>query len=540
MKSNSIWAQKRWFSVSSFQFNAVYSAAVLVIYNPLFFKKFYEVSPSGLFFAAGLLCLFLLLNAACNILLFRLVTKFLAVLLLLVNSVVYYFMITYNIAVDKVMLLNLLETDVNEARETFSYSIFWYVALLGVLPSAVVYKTEIRSRGWVGELIQRLFTIAVSLLIVAGVVFSGFKTTAQFMRNNKPLKYSLIPVNYFGAVVSLVKIKMTESSGPVEKIAVDASLKRYWQSPEKKNLLVIVAGETARAANWGLNGYAVDTTAPLNPYRSEIFNFSDVSSCGTSTEVSLPCMFALEGRRDFNLWKAKRKENLLDVATATGYEVLWRDNNSGCKGVCARVETESPCTTANCFDEILTEGLAGRLVASPRDRLIVLHQKGSHGPTYYLRYPETAEVYKPACKTERLDKCSDEEIVNVYNNTIRYTAQNLADLINEFRKLGDIYNVTLVYMSDHGESLGENGIYLHAAPYRWAPEGQIKIPFMVWMSDTTADDLGIERACMEKYLQKPLSHDNLFHTALGILGIDTGVYEPELDVFAGCRRHWGE
>ena len=191
MKSNSIWAQKRWFSVSSFQFNAVYSAAVLVIYNPLFFKKFYEVSPSGLFFAAGLLCLFLLLNAACNILLFRPVTKFLAVLLLLVNSVVYYFMITYNIAVDKVMLLNLLETDVNEARETFSYSIFWYVALLGVLPSAVVYKTEIRSRGWVGELVQRLFTIAVSLLIVAGVVFSGFKTTAQFMR-------------YFGCLRSII------------------------------------------------------------------------------------------------------------------------------------------------------------------------------------------------------------------------------------------------------------------------------------------------------------------------------------------------
>ena len=144
---------------------------------------------------------FLLLNAACNILLFRPVTKFLAVLLLLVNSVVYYFMITYNIAVDKVMLLNLLETDVNEARETFSYSIFWYVALLGVLPSAVVYKTEIRSRGWVGELVQRLFTIAVSLLIVAGVVFSGFNTTAQIMRNNKPMKNSLNPVKYFWAVV---------------------------------------------------------------------------------------------------------------------------------------------------------------------------------------------------------------------------------------------------------------------------------------------------------------------------------------------------
>ena len=536
MRSDNILKQKYWFSVSPFVFNLVYAAAVLLMYNPLFFRKFYEVSPSGMFFVGGLLCIFLLLNAAANILLFRPIAKFVAILLLMINSVVYYFMITYNISIDKVMLLNLLETDWNEAKETFSYSILAYAAFLGVLPSIVVYKTEILSRSWVSELCRRALTIVISLLVVAGLVFANFKTTAQFMRNNKPLKYSLIPVNYFGAVVSLVKIKLTEVKGPLEVVADDAFLIRYWENPNKKNLVVMVVGETARAQNWGLNGYEVDTTAPLNPYKNEIFNFTDVKASGTSTEISLPCMFALEGQHDFNRWKAKRRENLLDVAKAVGYEVLWRNNNSGCKGICARVETETPCQTSNCYDDILNENLAERLMSSPRDRLVVLHQKGSHGPTYYLRYPKSAEIYKPACQTERLDKCSDEEIVNVYNNTIHYTAQNLANLIEQLRALSDVYNVTIIYMSDHGESLGENGIYLHAAPYRFAPEGQVKVPFMIWMDNQTAENLKIDRACMMQYLNRPYSHDNLFHTALGVLGISTAVYKPELDVLEACRN----
>ena len=535
MHSNNILVQKQWFELSSLKFNICYAIATLLMYNPIFFQKFYAVSPSGMFFVGGLFCVLVLLNVACNILLFGPIAKVLAILLLMINSAVYYFMITYNISIDKVMLLNLLETDWNEAKETFSYSIFAYMALLGILPSIVVYKTKIVSHTWVGELAQRLLMVVISLLIVAGMVFVNFKTTAQFMRNNKPLKYSLVPVNYFGAMISLAKIKLNEVSGPIEVTAGDATLERYWKNPEKKNLLVIVVGETARAQNWGLNGYEVDTTAPLNPYKSEIFNFTDVKACGTSTEISLPCMFALEGIKDFKLWKAKRKENLLDVAKATGYEVLWRNNNSGCKGVCARVETETPCTTSNCHDEILNDNLVNRLMSSPRDRLVVLHQKGSHGPTYYLRYPETAEIYKPACKTERLDKCSDEEIVNVYNNTIHYTAQNLANLIDQLRMLNNMYNVTMIYISDHGESLGENGIYLHAAPYRWAPEGQVKVPFMIWMDSQTAENMRINRECMLQNLNQPRSHDNLFHTALGILGLRTSVYKPELDVFYKCR-----
>ena len=536
MRNNYISEQKYWLSTSPFMFNLCYAMAMLIIYNPLFFKDFYEVSPSVMFFVGGVFCIILLLNMAANILLFNPIAKFIASLLLIINSVVYYFMITYNISIDKVMLLNLIETDWNEAKETFSYSIFAYVGLLGILPSILVYKTNIVYRTWVGELAQRLLVIIISLLIVAGMVFANFKTTAQFMRNNKPLKYSLVPVNYFGAMISLAKIKLNEVSGPLEVTAGDATLVRYWKNPEKKNLLVIVVGETARAQNWGLNGYEVDTTAPLNSYKNEIMNFTDVKACGTSTEISLPCMFALEVQQDFNLWKAKRKENLLDVVQATGYEVLWRNNNSGCKGVCARVETETPCGVANCHDEILNKNLVNRLINAPRDMMVVLHQKGSHGPTYYLRYPENSEIYKPACKTERLDKCSDEEIVNVYNNTIHYTAQNLANLIEQLRTLSDVYNVTMIYMSDHGESLGENGIYLHAAPYRWAPDGQVKVPFLIWMDDQTAENLKIDRDCMLQYLNKPHSHDNLFHTTLGLLGISTEVYKPELDVLAACRK----
>lgn len=527
--------RKYWWSLKSYQFNLVFTFFTLLAYNSIFFKRFYAVTPTFTFAFFWTVCVVILLNMCCTILLFKYTSKFWVIALCFINTIIFYFMSVYHIEIDKIMLLNALETDANEAGELFSMTILWYLLFLFVIPTVLVTKTRIVYASLGKEILRRFLTLLVSFLIVAGLVFGGYKNTAQFMRNNRPLRYLLVPVNYIGAIISVVKILKKASHTEVVKIGNDAVLESYWKDKNKKNLLVFVVGETARAANFSLNGYGRKTDEPLFKYQEELLNFRQAISCGTSTAVSLPCMFSKFERRHFNAGESDYTENVLDVAQKAGYKILWRENNSGCKGVCKRVETEKPCATGACFDEVLAKGLSEKIKSYDENMLVVLHQMGSHGPTYYLRYPKKDEKFKPICDTERLDKCSQEEIVNVYDNTIYYTAKNLSEIIDEIKPLSDKYNVVLMYASDHGESLGENNIYLHAAPYMIAPDEQTHIPMMVWFDEATAKNLGINRKCMQAKTGTEVSHDNLFHSILGILGVKTQEYNPELDIWKTCR-----
>lgn len=528
--------KKYWWKLPSYRFNALFVLFLLVGYNSVFFKLFYETSPNVLFSVMGTLCIFLLFNAAATILMFRYTSKFWAIVLCLLSTLVFYFMKSYNVVMDKIMLLNALETDANEISELFNISILFYLIFGFAVPAILIIKTKIIFLGWQKEVLKRLAIVLVSLIAVGGIVFAGYKNTAQFMRNNKQVRYRLIPSNYIGAVISVVKIKRKAAHKELVKIGEDARLERYWTNKNKKNLVVLVVGETARAANFSLNGYERNTNEALAPYRKEIINFENVSSCGTSTAISLPCMFSRYGRRHFNAGESDYTENLLDIAGRAGYQVLWRENNSGCKGVCKRVETEKACATGACFDEVLLKDFKNKITSYNKDMLVVLHQMGSHGPTYYRRYPKEDEKFKPICNTERLDTCSREEIINVYDNSIYYSSKNLAGIIGELKKLSKDYNVVLVYMSDHGESLGENNIYLHAAPYMIAPDEQTQIPFLIWFDEGTAKNMKFNRKCLMEKQKSELSHDNLFHSLLGLLGIETREYDPKLDIWSDCRN----
>jgi len=268
-----------------------------------------------------------------------------------------------------------------------------------------------------------------------------------------------------------------------------------------------------------------------------------VRSCGTSTAVSLPCMFLDVGRAGFSDTLASRRENLLDVLQRAGYAVLWRDNNSGCKGLCNRVAHEdlsalglpAVCTGDECYDDILLEGLQAKLDAFDRDALVVLHMKGSHGPAYHLRYPPAFEYFTPVCNTSQLDRCERGSIVNAYDNTLRYTDHVLARTIALLRRNSDRFDASLLYVSDHGESLGERGFYLHGVPYALAPAEQTHVPMFVWMSQAALDRFGVDAACLRERRDEALSHDNLYHSVLGLLGVATRVYRQDKDVFRNCR-----
>lgn len=525
-----------WWQIKSYQFNAVFSLFTLFVYNKIFFEKLWQIYPSLLFVSMLTLVVFLLLNVACALLFWPKTTKFLAILFTVLNTAVFYFMYVYHVAIDKVMLMNVLETDSQEVVALLNWDMLLMFLVLAVLPSILIYKTKIVYSAPKKMILQKIALILGVLFIVAAIVGAGYKETAQFLRNNKPIKYLLVPVNYVGAVVSLTKKKLRSRPKELVKIAEDASLKPYWQNNGKPNLFVFVVGETARAANFSFNGYNKPTNAPLEPFSSNLLNYKNVYSCGTSTAISLPCIFAMDGRKKFDKYEASYTENLLDVVQKAGYKVLWRGNVTGCKGICERVETQMLCQNDTCFDNILNDGLSERVLNENKDMFVVLHQLGSHGPTYYKRYPKSAEKFKPYCATERLDTCSREEIMNVYDNTIYYTSQNLADLIKQLESIQDKYNTFMLYVSDHGESLGENNIYLHAAPYMVAPKEQIHVPMLIWFDDEFANKFHIDRKCLKTKLKNEYSHDNLFHSFLGLMGIKTSAYKAELDIFNQCQQ----
>jgi lipid A ethanolaminephosphotransferase len=318
----------------------------------------------------------------------------------------------------------------------------------------------------------------------------------------------------------------------------------------KPLLVVMVVGETARAANWQLNGYAKATTPELAQLGTPpVINFKDVTSCGTNTETSLPCMFAPVGRRDYDESRIRGSQSLLHVLNRAGVGVLWRDNQSGCKGVCEGLPQEEVlqlnppglCADGRCMDEALLLGLDERLKAAsaagtkPGTQLLVLHQLGNHGPSYFRRFPPAFKRFTPQCEHDDLRKCSTEEIVNAYDNALLYTDHVLARLIQQLRAAQDRVDSVVLYVSDHGESLGENNLFLHGLPYAIAPDLQKRVPMVMWFSSGAEASTGVDTTCLQRRATQPTAHDHLFHTLLGLVDVKTALYEKDWDLAKDCR-----
>lgn len=521
-------------SISSLNFIIIISLFLFFPYNYIFIGKLRLITGFSLAFFVIIACIWLLFLAAAALTLWKHTARPVAVIFILLNAFCLYFMQEYNIAIDKIMLLNALQTDSAEAMDLLNLRLAFYLLVGGIIPALIIAKTEIKFFPFRTEFWRHAAIILVALLLVAAIAFGGGSYTAQFLRNNRHLRYSLLPVNYVGAVISSVKI-ISKANRKFISIGQNAKFHPYWQNG-KKNLIVLVIGETARAANFSLGGYKRPTNAALEQKHNDIFYFANASSCGTSTAVSLPCILAAQGRVDFKPGSETYIENVLDIINRNGYHVLWRENNSGCKNTCSRIETETLCRNYQCPDEILLKDFASKIKNINQNTVVVLHQQGSHGPAYYRRYPPEFEIYRPACQTELLSNCSEQEIVNAYDNSIAYTSYMLAQTANLLQKMENDYNVIMIYVSDHGESLGENHIYLHAAPYIIAPDTQTKIPLFIWLNQENAKALRLNRECLRKKLLSPASHDNIFHTLLGLCGISTSEYQENLDIFAGCRQ----
>ncbi len=532
--------------LTSLQLTLILSILLISIFNLPFWREVLSLSYDGGLRSIGFalsfyIFLVTLLNLMLNLMAVKYIFKPIAIFILISASFATYFMSSYGVMLDRSMIQNVLETDPSEVRDLLNINMLLYVTLLGLLPSFLVYKVEIAFQPLLREMAAKLICLLVSLAIIGGIAAILYQDYASMFRNNRHIRHLVVPANYIYATSSLMSRQLRAGKVVVKAIGEDAKLSDNWQNREKKAITVLILGETARAANFSLQGYERET----NPKQKEqgVLYFNNTYSCGTATAVSLPCMFSVYERDNYSDAKAKRTQGMLDVISHAGIKVLWRNNNSGCKGACDRVEfqdfseqkIDELCNSKECFDEVLLYQLQDYLDKLDNNAVIVLHQKGSHGPAYYLRYPQEFNQFQPVCKTNQLQQCSREEIVNAYDNTILYTDYFIGQTIDLLKQNSEKFDTAMVYMSDHGESLGENGLYLHGMPYFVAPDEQKHVPFSLWLSPGFEQSFNIDKVCLRSKQSDELSHDNLFHSMLGIMEVESEVYQEKLDIFNNCK-----
>lgn len=500
--------------------------------------------PAGWAFGAALAVIMAAaLMALAGLAAWRWTLKPVLMLLLLVAAFSAYFMLSYGVVIDTTMLVNVLQTDRHEATALFSARLLLVVGILGVLPAALVWRTPVAWSRWTGRVWRNLLWVAAALAVLVVAAVASFQPLSSTMRNHKQVRYLMNPLNGLYAAGWLAAAPLRRDNLRLDPVGRDAQLAAANSS--KPPMLVLVLGETGRSGNFGLNGYARDTTPELA--REKVASFRDAWSCGTSTAASVPCMFSHLGRDAFEA-RNHNYEDLLDVLQHAGLAVLWLDNQSGCKGVCDRVPNVNTsslqhptlCPGGECLDGVMLEGLDARIAQldparRARGVVVVMHQMGSHGPAYSQRSPAAYKRFQPECTSVNLQDCSRESLVNAYDNSIAYTDHILASTIGWLKGQVAHYDTAMVYVADHGESLGENNLYLHGLPYAIAPDVQKHVPWITWLSPQFELRSGISSACLLDVRDARLTHDSYFHSVLGLLGVQTAIYRENLDAYAPCN-----
>lgn len=491
---------------------------------PLSISNFPFLSSIAVVFSCFLVLFFSLFNS-------RLTLKPMLIFSVLVAAFISYFANSYSAIIDDTMIQNVLETNASESMDLINGKLFLYLFFLGILPAGLIYKVKTPTQTIRRSLLSTAATISLSLLIITIALFSFSKFYTSFFREHKPLRYYTNPTYAFYSAGKYIGNKFDSDKKQIKTIGLDA---KKDETAQGRKLAIVVVGEAARADRFSLNGYEKETNPLLK--NEDIINFSNMYSCGTTTAISVPCMFSYSEHNNYSDKKAKSSENILDVLARGGVKVLWRDNNSSSKGVADRVPYENyrnpennKICDAECRDMGMLEGLQDFINQQDKgDILIVLHQMGNHGPAYSKRYPQTFEKFTPVCRTNQLEECQQEEIGNAYDNAILYTDYFLAHTIDLLKQNADTFQSALFYMSDHGESLGEGGLYLHGMPYFMAPDTQKHVGALMWFGESARQKIDTES--LMQTANDHFSHDNLFHTLLGFLQIKTSLYKEEKDI----------
>ncbi|HEU4789630.1 MAG TPA: phosphoethanolamine--lipid A transferase EptA [Flavobacterium sp.] len=475
------------------------------VFNNVDYKGF-----NGIVLIISLVILMLVLNAFVFYLIFslsRYAGKFLLVTFFMINAVAVYFVNTYSIIIDESMVGNVLNTNYEEASSFFSIRLIVYLIFLGILPSIYIIRVNI-----INVALKKFLTLSsLTLLFIIVLIFANASNWLWIDKNSKQLGGLTMPWSYSvnTSLFYIHKYKKNEK----EILLPNAIIK-----DNQKAVLVLVIGESARSQNFSLYGYKKNTN-PLLSKTKNIFHFN-ATSCATNTTAGVKCI--LEHTNSDDLY-----EILPNYLYRNNVEVVWRTTNWGeppvhIKEYQNRDVLKVDCKGEGCnYDEVLLAGLKEQILASKKNKiLIILHTSTSHGPTYSKKYPPSFEIFKPVCNSVEPGKCSQKELLNAYDNTIVYTDYILSKVIEDLKQLKE-YKSAMIFVSDHGESLGEKNLYMHGVPISIAPKEQYEIPFIVWVSDNSR----------QLKSNKKLSQNHVFHSVLNFLNIQSPVYNEEMNIF---------
>ena len=519
--------------VKFYYFILLVSLFITFVYNLKFLKILYaNIGFSSFASIYFFFAIIIAIISAISILLLIFGQKYalkpLAIFLIILSSILSFYNHQFGVTVDEQMIINTLQTDVKEAMDLMSVSFFIHIFFLGIIPSIIIYLIEIEYGSFKKDLLIRLSSVVTAFLIVAVITFANFKQVSFITRQNNTLNQHITPLYTLTSTYRLAKLSL-EGETKFTKLGEDAKLLKTG----KKTIGIMVVGETARADRFSLNGYQKETNYYLK--NKGVFSFKNTISCGTATAYSVPCMFFLNGEKNYTQSKAKNQSNVLDVLSLAGVKTIWVNNNSSCKNVCTRIETLNIITSSGgedkntILDEKLLDTTNQILKNNKGDILIVLHTMGSHGPRYYKRFPEKFAKFKPFCNNDTPQNCSKDELNNAFDNTIVYTDYVLSKLIDILKEKKE-YNTFMFYASDHGESLGENGIYLHGLPKKIAPKEQTNFAMVLWLSEQMVKSQNINLSKIKNMANKELNHDYLPHTLLNLFKVQSSVYKKDLSL----------
>ena len=506
------------------------TANVLLYHLPLFS---FSVGNLDLASFTGDLTLATLLVAllAETILIFTLVAlvsdrllKPLCMLFVFGNALAVYFVVTYRVVLDETTMGNVLNTDFAESFEYLHPALIVYLLALGGVPCWLVARVRIQPTPR-----SRLATLALACLSVTVIwALLASRSWLWFDENSRKIGGMVMPWSYVINTARYLAPSLIASGAP-------ARLPPATFSPGGKTVVILVIGEAARAQNFQLYGYG----RPTNPLLSKasVVVLKNATACATYTTAAVRCILSNAGPGSpFS----KEYEPLPSYLQRNGVDVIWRTRNWGEPPLKVQTYQRADDLAADCagthcaYDEVLLSGLERRIEASSSQRVfVVLHQSGSHGPAYYTKYPREFEYFRPVCRSVELGKCTHDELVNAYDNTILYEDYFLFRIIDVLKRLEDTAAL-LIYVSDHGESRGEYGMYLHGIPRAIAPEVQKDIPFVIWMSDEFIRRKAVQIARLEA--QRAHSQRNVFHTVMGAFSMHSDAYLGEYDIFSETFR----
>ncbi|UYU31599.1 phosphoethanolamine transferase EptA [Siccibacter colletis] len=524
------------------------AAYIALLLNIPFYRQVLALVPlnslhNGLIVASMPVALFSIISVLLLLASFVWLERPLAVLFILLAAAAQYFILTYGVIIDRSMITNIVDTTPAESFALMSPRLVITLLLSGVAMALLVCWVKYKPAASLAKaVVPRLAALAVTLLAILLIAFFFYKDYASLFRNDTQLVKAINPSNSIVAVWSWYRHHQMDNL-PLVRLGEDAHLSPQAQAGEKKNLTILIVGETSRADNFSLGGYGRVTNPRLA--QDAVIYFPHTTSCGTATAISVPCMFSGMPRKAYNEQLASHREGLLDILQRAGLSVLWNENDGGCKGVCNRVPHQNvtqlnlpgQCIDGECYDEVLFHGLDDYIRNLKQNGVIVIHTIGSHGPTYYNRYPPQFRTFTPTCDTNEIQTCTRQQLINTYDNSVLYVDYVVDKAIALLKAHQDRFTTSLVYLSDHGESLGEDGVYLHGLPYHIAPEAQKHVPMLIWLSQDYQTRYAIDEACMQtRAARDAYSQDNLFSTMLALTGVQTREYHAADDVLAPCRR----